>query len=282
MQVEIAALDAPDRPFVNLGVHITCNENGLDTTYRRLNDGGHHGGTRCHVGFSAWFNLDIACKRQASAIVICDANSASTRFVRHTFELVRAHTGRTAFVDAMCREYALNGDNHTLFAPFIHNRSTLLDYAKEDFIRTGVDLAARLLFQADTDFAKRRAERAEDDATVEMRLELTRQNSWLSKDASYSFIRNIILAGRAMAITCDACDVERMASVRKIVEAHGLMIDTLYVSNVEDYVRHKPERLAQYRQMLQRMTGANTITIHTDAYLTQGLVFGPLGDIGML
>jgi hypothetical protein len=279
MQAALAAFDAPDRPFVNLGVHITCNEGGLATTYRRLDDGGGKG--RCHVGFSGWFNLDVACRRRSEAIIICDANPESTQFVRHTLELVALHRERKTFVNAMCRVYNWEDGpkRHTHFAPFLHDDATLYAHDTEDLVRTSLDLAAQLLFSTETSFAKRRPERAEDEPIAEMRCELKRADSWLATDERYAFVRGLALTERITALTCDACDVERLAQVRAIVEAYGLVIDTLYVSNIEDYVNQEPERYALYRQMLQRMTGANTCTIHTNSTgrLVQGVIFGPLG-----
>lgn len=84
-------------------------------------------------------------------------------------------------------------------------------------------------------------------------------------------------AERVVAITCNACDVDLITRIRDLVEGHGFYLDTMYVSNIHEYVKGAPAYA--FQRMLARMVTARTMLIaatrDAENRLTQRITYGP-------
>jgi hypothetical protein len=129
-----------------------------------------------------------------------------------------------------------------------------------------IELALALIEQANTreEFVEQLIEvikpnhyEGYDDPITRLKAELHRKESWLGSPENYLYIKGLAEKKLISAMTQD---INNAADFRKMVshlEALGIEIDSLYLSNIYAYVERK-----NFYDFLSALTGASPIILH--------------------
>ena len=172
----------------------------------------------CHLGFSGWYNFDIAVVRQSARIIICDINPNQISFLKRTLIMMIESTTREQFVE------------------------TILVYIKQEIQkRIESKLAVKHhKFHAEFktfDVNLLYLDSGKADITDVVPNELTRPYSWLSSNHSYNYIRNLAMNDRIAVLATDIANINVFSRIRDILD--GYQIDTLYISNIPSCLSQK-------------------------------------------
>lgn len=192
-------------------------------------------GARCAVGVSCWHNFDIAFSRKSDLVVLMDNNTAVKNFNNLTLQALKCCSSRQEFAQFMLKSMQEVSYNQ-----------------KYDKLKV-----------ASFDHSGPLAE--------QLKIELVREGSWLSADESYGFIRKLVLNDKVpvfrvnlTAIRVESDDFNPVfGKIRGLVESAGLKIDTLYISNIIDYlsVNNHLKNPHQYARNVRCLTDQHTIVI---------------------
>lgn len=155
--------------------------------------------------------------------LIVDFNPKNALFIRKSIELINASESRLTFVQAMT-EYlnSLRGSERGLF-----------------FHPDQVGLP-----------------------TERIERELSHVGSWLSSDEDYQHIKEHLVSNdRLVAITEDITHSETFANIRTVLDQNHIAIDTLYVSNISNFMNTLNKKSAFVRS-IKHMLDNNTIFIN--------------------
>ncbi|MGA8165631.1 MAG: hypothetical protein WB791_11555 [Waddliaceae bacterium] len=91
--------------------------------------------------------------------------------------------------------------------------------------------------------------------------ETLRPGSWLSDDESFEHIKAMAQEGRIFVVTADFQDTPFFEAVRETLEAQNLIIDTLYTSNIHDYI--PPENADRFQHTVKVLSHEDTQHIYS-------------------
>lgn len=148
--------------------------------------------------------MDIICARRATYGLIVDFNPKNAEFIRKTIELITSCESREAFKTSMIQYLgSLRGPERELF------------------------------FHAD--------QRGSPIDRIEQELE--REGSWLQSEADYQYLKGeLVSKQRLIAITEDMRNHESFSRMRKFLDDKKIAIDTLYMSNISNFMRSVEDR----------------------------------------
>lgn len=195
----------------------------------------------CHIGCSGYYNFDVAYWRKSDYIIIFDINPKQIKFMKHTLLILKSSSDRRKFVDNcisyMDKIYDVTYQEEIIFSPNISNDPS---YAKIKIAQNNhLDLR---------------------DEVIQIIYELTRSGSWLSTDVSYEYIRKLAIADN-IAIFCeDIKSTNIFKYIGELLKTNHIMIDTLYVSNIHDYVTDNK----LFNQSVVFITTLSTLIIKTN------------------
>lgn len=195
------------------GVNITTNEAGHREAIQGL-AASKAPTNSCHIGVSGWFNLDVIAARQSSRGIIFDSNPDVSLFFDHTFQCIMDSTDRQTFIKRMKDRVSLYDET---------------DIVQADFMKHAFVIAPNILFPD------------ENEPSLEINRHAQTPGSWLEKDSSYNFIRNLVGRNKIVVLTQDMMHQEAFTIIRRLLDDNGISIDTLYLSNVHDYVSSKEQ-----------------------------------------
>lgn len=186
------------------GIYITTNETNLPTTAEFLK--GHLPPERSiHIGCATWHNFDIMCKRKSDYGLIVDFNPKNADFIKTTIEIVKASETREVFNSTIIAYLnSLQGEERNIF---FHNDQQGLP-------------------------------------TERIEKELDRNGSWLQSEESYAFIKNLASDERIIAITENITNHKKFSEIRKFLDFNHIAIDTVYLSNICNFMKTKGEKEA--------------------------------------
>lgn len=107
--------------------------------------------------------------------------------------------------------------------------------------------------------------------TERIEQELFREGSWLRSDESYQYIKAI--SGRIVAIAGDMQDVDLFLQIRGFLDANGIAVDTLYLSNISNFMQTERARDAFFRSV-RALADGQTIFIDCPRELRQAPMLG--------
>ncbi|KTD57674.1 hypothetical protein [Legionella shakespearei] len=208
------------------GVYINTNERGSAETARTLAQKPLIT-QACHIGFSGWHNFDIMAQRLSTRALICDINPENALFLYHVLKLVGRYTDRQEFVRQMSQFVK---KSHYVGARKNIGRDPWL-YSIES---TSISFSLNVSEEPPYD----------DHYSVfeEVELEFQRPTSWLFTDERYAHIRRLALTDKIALITESICAVETFASIAKLLRENSVQIDTVYVSNISEWIDTPKER----------------------------------------
>ncbi|KTD49401.1 hypothetical protein Lrub_0500 [Legionella rubrilucens] len=244
-------------PFPNQsGVYINTNESGVVQTAQTLDlfprvEGG------VHVGFSGWHNFDIMAQRLSSRGLICDINPENTLFLATALKYVRQCEDQDAFIEKMTafvKKYHYGGSRDT-------SRSSVLGKIKPKSIKFCLNVSDEPPYP--------------DHFTVleEVDLERRRETSWLYTTERYKHIRTLAVTDKIAVITESICADNVFKSVKNLLINNAMRIDTVYVSNIGEWM-YQPEQREAFLATIQSLLMDNE-TILIDAKKPEGVVASP-------
>lgn len=214
------------------GIYITTNETNLAEVQQVFSEHPRPNDEvqTIHIGCAAWYNLDIMSARKSTYGLIVDFNPKNADFIRTTLELVNSCESREAFTEAMISHLnSLEGTERELF------------------------------FHSDQHGLP----------TERVALELSREGSWLQSDENYLYIKEQLASnGRLIAITEDITNVEKFASIRRFLDRNNIVIDTLYVSNMCNFM-NTSQKKNSFENSMRQLLNRDTIFINCPT-LNQG------------
>jgi hypothetical protein len=216
------------------GVYIGCNETATEKTKEYLKGYELVGG--CHVGFSSWHNFDIMVERSSTRAVLCDFNPRTKKFLEASL---------------LC--FSVAGDRNQ-FARIMEM------YVKKNFLEFSPNVKGD----------------GEDDLILpdeEIIGELTRQDSWLSTDAGFLHIKQLALQGKISIITEDIRNEGTFKSVAKVLKTYNISIDTLYISNICNYMKSEADKNG-FITTVRHLFTHETKLIHATHKLVQTTLHG--------
>lgn len=195
----------------------------------------------CHIGCSGYYNFDVAYWRKSDYIIIFDINPKQIKFMKHTLLILKSSSDRRKFVDN-CISYMdkiseVMYQEEITFSPNISNDPS---YAKIKIAQNNhLDLR---------------------DEVIQIIYELIRDGSWLSTDASYKYIRKLAMEDKITIFCEDIKSIGVFKYIGELLKTNHIIIDTLYISNVQDYVADNK----LFNQSIISMTGPSTLIIKTN------------------
>lgn len=168
----------------------------------------------CHIGFAAWHNFDIMAVRKPDYALLCDLNPETALFLNKTLEILRNAKDRKEFVKQMA-EYA----NKTERGHCLSNELDLTYSINFACNVSGDSIYEDVLYIGQ-----------------EIEVELIREGSWLNTDESYEHIKKLAAKDKIAVITEDIRTTSTFQNVKRILNENGIQIDTLYVSNISEYM----------------------------------------------
>ncbi|MFC7780518.1 LIC_10091 family protein [Legionella taurinensis] len=244
-------------PFPNQsGVYINTNESGVINTAQALDllprvEGG------MHVGFSGWHNFDIMAQRLSSRGLICDINPENTLFLTTALKYVRQCEDKDAFIEKMTafvKKYHYGGSRDT-------SRSSVLGKIQTKSIKFCLNVSDEPPYP--------------DHFTVleEVDLEKLRETSWLYTAERYKHIRTLAMTDKIAVITESICADNVFKSVQNLLINNAMRIDTVYVSNIGEWM-YQPEQREAFLTTIQSLLMDND-TILIDAKKPEGVIASP-------
>lgn len=218
----LAAFDSADVNGIVNGIYMTTNETDLAVTRQLLREHPRPSRETIHIGCAAWHNLDIICERKSSYGLIFDFNPENANFIRKTIEIIAASDSREAFKQGIANYLnSLEGVQRKLFFHW-------------DQLETPPERVVR---------------------------ELSREGSWLHSEETYRYIKSLVSNNRLVAINEDITNVEKFSEVRKFLDRNGIAIDTLYLSNICNFMKTSANKNA-FMESVKRLVNRDSIFIN--------------------
>jgi len=192
----------------------------------------------CHIGFSGWHNFDLMVQRNSGRGILCDFNPEERNFLVISLMATQIFENRYPYA-AFIKNYVIM--NLTKFSPNIKDDNCI----------------------------------GPDD---EIELELTRKGSWLSTDPGYLYIKNLAASGKICIITEDIRNDVIFEKISRKLKKNNLSIDTLYVSNIPEYMC-SPEDKRHYINTIKHLFTYETKLIHCSDGLCQVVSHGCIGSM---
>lgn len=191
----------------------------------------------CHIGFAAWHNFDIMAVRKSNYALLCDLNPETALFLNKTLEVLRKSKDRKEFVSQMAT-YANNIERgHCL----LHKLD--LTYS----INFACNVSEEIIYEEIIYIGQ------------EIEVELIREGGWLYTDESYECIKKLAITDKIAVITEDIRATTKFQSIKRFLDENGIQIDTLYVSNISEYMPQ--ENQSMFAGTISSLTCDDTLII---------------------
>ncbi len=204
------------------GIYITTNETNLATIRQLLQEHPKPALQTIHIGCATWHNLDLMCERKSDYGLIIDFNPKNAEFIEKTMDIIQASASREEFKQSMVAYlHSLEGEQRDLF--FHRDQHGL--------------------------------------PTDRIEEELTREGSWLQSEETYLFIKKLVSKDHLIAITEDITNFEVFAQIRTFLDSKDIAIDTLYLSNICNFMRTDSDKNA-FIKSVKHMLAPDTVLIN--------------------
>lgn len=207
------------------GIYVTTNESRLEASRQSYAAHPRVDGDlqTIHIGCATWHNLDIICARRSTYGLIVDFNPKNGEFMRKTLQMVNTCESRDRFV-------------HTMV----------------DYLNSLSGRERDLYFHSDQ----------QGLPTERIERELEREGSWLQTEENYLYIKQQLAArDRLVAITEDMTHDEVFANIRRFLNNSHIAVDTLYVSNICNFMNTPGERGA-FARSVRHLLNNDTLFIN--------------------
>lgn len=205
------------------GIYITTNETNLEATQEFFRNHPRPASEikTIHIGCATWHNLDMICARKSTYGLIVDFNPKNAAFIRKTCEFINSSPSREVFKAKMKNHLnSLTGNERDLF--FHRDQNGLpTDRIDEELMRNG---------------------------------------SWLQSEESYRYLKEeVISKDRLVSITEDMRNFENFSRIREFLDEHALVVDTLYLSNICNFMNTDHDKRAFARSIGLLLNGESIL-----------------------
>lgn len=164
----------------------------------------------CHVGFSGWYNFDLVAIRRSDQVILCDINPHQVKFLKYTLQFITISKTRQEFVTQICN--------------FVDEQKQLHDNDVSDYLWFDTNIHTQYTISGT----------GQPQEVIAQ--ELNRSNSWLSTDDNFYYIQSLVFRDKIAVIVTDIGDYDRFTKIYKLLDDNFYHIDTLYLSNIIDWV----------------------------------------------
>jgi|GEM_PF-2013893 len=215
-----------------VGVYLTTNEDDTETTWRKLSSlprSAH----RCHIGFSGLHNFDIMAARSSEYGLICDFNPNNKKFMDAVISAVQLENSRERFIEKLEKVIKCI---HEINPHFFSVNVSEEDSNDDAILEWG-------------------------NPAIDFKKQTTKPTSWLYNDERFKHIQDMAKAGRITAITEDIRHTGTFAHIAELYKKNGVIIDSLYVSNINRYMKSKEDQDAYTNTIFTLLQSDNPILI---------------------
>jgi hypothetical protein len=205
------------------GVYLDSNEIRKEELFDFLNR------KKIHIGCASLFNFDIVCSRKSDYCLIFDYNN----------------NNNTYFLNIVIN-YVINSNTRELFV------DKLQQFINIDYNQLSNQSSNRLFAWLDI---------KDINGYANFKIKLNDKNSWLSSDDNYNFIRNMCIDNKIISITNDITDSTSFKEIKKIITNCDISVDTLYLSNISDFMRSNVISVTKFIQTIDVLIDDTTIII---------------------
>lgn len=238
------------------------NENNYQETLSLLNKIPKQGNTV--IGVSGLFSLDLLAarmsapkpsKKKINTFIVIDKSPIVKRFWKSISRIITGNLEK----EPPSRLEVIEKIKHLI-------RSQKIDFFEEISKRglSPTEAAASRLKGFDTDIAN--------------------ETSFASSDQTFKRIQIIFRNGRFQFLQVNMCTPESLSQLGKVLKAHHLSVDTLYVSNIRDWAV-TAKREIEYDESIRVIRGEKTIVVDSTRFMlikpVEGIIEGdtPLVEI---
>lgn len=100
---------------------------------------------------------------------------------------------------------------------------------------------------------------------------LSKNESFLRSDASYEKIRKLFQSGSVAFKQIDLTDRGSCSAIKAVMDTEGLIVDTLYVSNIEEYLPQ--DKMLPFYDFIKTVTHEGSYLVHTKPRVFQTTPF---------
>lgn len=187
---------------------------------------------RCHIGVASWENFNTAWIRGSKFVVLLDVDKSTIEFNKLTIQALKVAETRKQFAQCMIEACGNVRENMK------YDQLNLSPFEESNAI------------------------------SEHLAVEFRNRGSFLYKDISYAFIRRLALKGRIAVVRGNLYNLrwdgkdgahDMFVKIYGIVSSVDLTVDTLNISNVQDYASYKD--ITKSKFMLEK-----NIRVLLDAY----------------
>jgi hypothetical protein len=99
------------------------------------------------------------------------------------------------------------------------------------------------------------------EPSKQIQFEFSRNGSWLSDDIAFNHIRQLALRNKIVVITEDIRNSDVFEKISTILKTHNMQIDTLYISNINNYMESEKDK-ADFSSTVNALMQKETILIN--------------------
>lgn len=206
--------------------YIGTNEQNLSNTEKILSTVNISTDVKCHIGFSGYFNFDIAYWRKSNRIILCDVNPNQVKFLKQTLISIYKNDNRNKFVDYMILYFKMKNEESA-------NENEENNYRKGKFetMRFSPNVS-----DDESYFKHRNEDTKHHDCVSQLYYGLNRKGDWLSSDVSYNYIRKLA-SNDLISIFCEDVKSKHIFErIKNILSINNIIVDTIYLANILDYM----------------------------------------------
>lgn len=163
---------------------------------------GHEGSNRVHIGCSGWQNFDLISNLKSNYAIIVDIAKSTRMIYQVTEQEIKTADNRQDFLEKV--------------ATVFQKMPIAISVGSKHFYR--------------------------EDIAKELILELNKPNSWLASDEKFEFIKKMFAEKRIVFLGVDFKETPIFSKINQVIRDNGLSLDTLYLSNVIDWLEQSDRR----------------------------------------
>jgi hypothetical protein len=110
---------------------------------------------------------------------------------------------------------------------------------------------------------------AAEELCEDFKKECMRGGSWISSDASFAYIKGLYEQNKIFFLRIDITDNAAFKMIKDFLDVNHFYLDTLYVSNIGDWLRNQPEnqlKLSQMKASIEHISENKTFIIDASYY----------------
>ena len=190
----------------------------------------------CHIGFASWFNFDLIASRKPKVAFVCDIHSNMFLYYSLIKSAALEATNRYEFVNLL-KEKLRNKENAQFLLANDFDGAYIVNCDNDSLLLS--------------DFYDR---------------ELKRESGWLGSDESFEVVKSLYTNDKIYHLKIDLSkESEGFSNIIAWVDRNEYVIDTIYVSNIYDWISGMNEKEAYKNNISSLLSNGNNNTVVIDS-----------------